>query len=399
MSDEGAFSEDFVYMRGRRLDCLVFDADNHMYETTDALTAHIPKEYEGIIKYVDINGRTKVAIKDQISDYIPNPTFNKVASPGRNADPSLKKAIPSVQAFFDPEPRLTLMMDMGIDKTVLWPTLASVLEERLWDDPRATQVVVHALNEWMYEHWSYNYFDAIYSTPIISLSIMDQAIEELQRVAERGAKAFLLRVAPVPTWEGRKSFALPEFDPFWELVQELDITVGMHSGDPGYQRYTNEWEGFGDLEFRPFARPGTAGFQFLASEKSPIIDAMASVIGHGLASRFPRLRFTPTEFGTDWVRPFVRKLRRASENASVLFDEDPLAVFERNVWVHAFQEQDPADLATYVPVDRITFGSDFPHPEGLADPLAWSEKLGTFSKEDQAKIMGTNVAEAMGIAV
>ena len=35
-----------------------------------------------MIRYVDIGGRTKLAIQDRISDYIPNPTFNRVAVPG-----------------------------------------------------------------------------------------------------------------------------------------------------------------------------------------------------------------------------------------------------------------------------------------------------------------------------
>src|SRR5262249_62124661 len=112
---------------------------------------------------------------------------------------------------------------------------------------------------------------------------------------------------------GRRSFALPEFDPFWELVSELDITVGMHSGDSGYQRYINEWEGLGDREFRPFVSNGTPGFLALMSEKSNVMDAMASIIGHGLATRFPNLRFAPVEFGYEWIRPFVARLRRASE--------------------------------------------------------------------------------------
>ena len=95
--------------------------------------------------------------------------------------------------------------------------------------------MIHALNEWMHEHWTYVYSDAIYSTPIISLAAGDdRALEELEYIHERGAKIFLIRVAPVPTWKGRKSFALPEFDPFWERVQELDLVVGMHSGDSGY---------------------------------------------------------------------------------------------------------------------------------------------------------------------
>ena len=63
-------------------------------------------------------------------------------------------AMPSLDAFFDPEPRLELMKEMGIDRTLLWPTLASALEERMANDPDAVCAVIHALNEWMHEHWS-----------------------------------------------------------------------------------------------------------------------------------------------------------------------------------------------------------------------------------------------------
>ena len=66
----------------RKLSFPVFDADNHMYEKTDAFTRHLPKGHEGLVKFVEINGRTKIALKNKISEYIPNPTFNKVAPPG-----------------------------------------------------------------------------------------------------------------------------------------------------------------------------------------------------------------------------------------------------------------------------------------------------------------------------
>src|SRR5579859_2026066 len=66
----------------RKLNFPVFDADNHMYEKTDAFTRHLPKDAEGLIKFVDIGGRTKIALKNKISEYIPNPTFTKVAPPG-----------------------------------------------------------------------------------------------------------------------------------------------------------------------------------------------------------------------------------------------------------------------------------------------------------------------------
>ena len=41
----------------------VFDADNHMYETTEALTKFLPEQYRGAIDYVDVRGRTKIAVR------------------------------------------------------------------------------------------------------------------------------------------------------------------------------------------------------------------------------------------------------------------------------------------------------------------------------------------------
>jgi predicted TIM-barrel fold metal-dependent hydrolase len=410
---------EFIQVTHRELPYSTFDADNHLYENQDALTKFLPREYQGVVRYVEVKGRTKLAIKDQISDYIPNPTFVKVAAPGAAgfdvtkggrgmeeragigvSSPDGKKmmVMPGIDAFFDPEPRLELMKEMGIDRTLLWPTLASVLEERLADDPDAAVVLVHALNEWMHEHWTYGYSDAIFATPIISLAAgNDVAIAELEYVYERGAKIFLLRVAPVPTWQGRKSFALAEFDPFWERVQELDLVVGMHAGDPGYTRYTNEWEGIRQ-EYSAFRGNGSPGFLTLASEKDSLVDALASIIGHGLATRFPRLRFMPVEFAAAWIRPFYAKLQRASERSAVLFDEDPVEIFNRSVWVHAFHEPDPKGLIGLgIPVDHLMFGSDFPHPEGMADPLAYSEVVADLPFEQQELIMGGSVEQAMKV--
>ena len=295
------------------------------------------------------------------------------------------------------------MKDMGIDKSMIWPTLATGVEERLADDPDAIQVVLRAFNRWMLEHWTYNYADAMYPTPMISLSVLDDAIKELSFVVEHGAKAFLLHTAPVPTWKGRRSFALREFDPFWEAVQDADILVGMHQTDSGYQRYTNEWEGFGNNEFRPFGAGiaglnGSPAFLTLASQKSSITDGVASIIGHGVATRFPRLRFAPTEFGTEWVRPLIARMGEAYERTPEIFEEDPVMIFKRNIFVHAFQETDPAGLAEVIGVDNVMFGSDFPHQEGLADPLGYSELVeSTMSPEDTAKVMGGNMARIMKV--
>ncbi len=69
-------------MPSRTLDFPIFDADNHMYETREALTQHLPERYARAVDFVEIHGRTKIMIRGQVSEYIPNPTFDVVAAPG-----------------------------------------------------------------------------------------------------------------------------------------------------------------------------------------------------------------------------------------------------------------------------------------------------------------------------
>ena len=46
-------------------------------------------------------------------------------------------------------------------------------------------------------------------------------------------------------------------------------------------------------------------------------------------------------------------------------------------------------------VANSMFGSDFPHPEGLRDPLAFSEEIATLPIEDQELVMGGNLERLM----
>lgn len=67
-------------MPSRELSFPVFDADNHMYEPQEALTKYLPEKRKNVIDYVQVRGRTKIVVRGHISEYIPNPTFEKVAA-------------------------------------------------------------------------------------------------------------------------------------------------------------------------------------------------------------------------------------------------------------------------------------------------------------------------------
>ncbi len=392
-------------MPARTLDIPVFDADNHLYETRDSLTKHLPDRYKGAVDYVEVRGRTKIVIRGTISEYNPNPTFDVVARPGaqeeyfRKGNPEglsrreiFGEPMRAIPAFREPAARTELMDEQGIDRALMFPTLASLIEERMRDDPDMCHAVIHSLNEWIHETWTFNYDDRIFTTPVITLPVVDKAIEELEWCVERGAKAVLIRPAPAWGYRGPRSPGLPEFDPFWERVVEHDVLVAMHSSDSGYERHANEWMG-SDSEMLPFQ---PQAFRMLSAWR-PVEDAVSALICHGALSRFPQLKVAVIENGSSWVEPLLKVLADTYKKMPQDFPEDPIAVFKRNIYISPFWEEDLPALADLIGEEHVLFGSDFPHPEGLADPASYVDELEGASEETVRKIMGGNLATLMGV--
>jgi len=390
----------------KKLPYPTFDADNHLYETRDSFTRHLPDRYKNAIDYVELRGKTKIMIKGTVSEYIPNPTFEVVARPGaqeeyfRVGNPEGKsyreivgEPLRAIPAFREPAPRLALMDELGVDRTLMFPTLASLLEERMRDDPELTHAAIHSLNEWLYEEWGFNYENRIFTVPIVTLPIVEKAIEELEWVLERGAKTVLIRPAPVPAYGGSRSFGFPEFDPFWQAVVDADILVSMHSSDSGYARYQSDWTG--PEEMLPF-RLDT--FRAMSVGKRPIEDTMAAFVCHGVLARFPDLRVASIEAGGSWVRSFLEHLADTYKKMPQAFDGDPIEQFKRQIWISPFHEDDLAELIGLIGADHVLFGSDFPHPEGLAEPTSYVDHLPPeLAESDLEQIMGGNLARIMKV--
>jgi predicted TIM-barrel fold metal-dependent hydrolase len=66
--------------------------------------------------------------------------------------------------------------------------------------------------------------------------------------------------------------------------------------------------------------------------------------------------------------------------------------------VAPFHEDDIAGLIDIMGADHLLFGSDYPHPEGLAQPCSYVDHLPEgLADEDVAKIMGGNLGRLMGV--
>jgi predicted TIM-barrel fold metal-dependent hydrolase len=259
------------------------------------------------------------------------------------------------------------------------------MQESLRHDPEAACAAFSGFNRWLEEDWGFAFRDRLFAAPYISLMDPEWAASEVASLIERGARLISMVPGPVPIGDGSRSIADPSYDAVWSRINEAGIAVAFHSGDAGYRAFTAEAWG-GQREFRAFE------YDPLVSclSPEPIHDTFAALICHGLFDRHPRLRVASIECGSTWVESLIRKLKKAYGQLPDSFRQDPVEILRKHCWVAPYYEDDIDGLRDLIGADRILFGSDFPHAEGLAEPLTFVDELKNFSGDETRKVMGEN---------
>jgi len=114
-------------------------------------------------------------------------------------------------------------------------------------------------------------------------------------------------------------------------------------------------------------------------------------VAHGLFDRHPKLRIAVLELGSSWVPEVFQRMKIAYGKTPQLFRQDPVEAVIDHVWVMPFYEDNLGEIAKHLPVERLIFGSDWPHPEGFADPQDYIDDLVGFTPAQQRLIMRENL--------
>lgn len=385
------------------------DADNHYYEALDAFTRHLdPKFKHRGVRVVRDGSHVEILIAGKLNQFIPNPTFDPVIVPGcldlqfrgqipDGVDPrTLTRVEPIAPSYRDRDARIAKMDEQGLDAVLLFPTLGCGVEQALRHDIPATTASLSAFNRWLEDDWGYSYRDRIIAAPMISLADPAAAIDEIDHVLEHGARIVHMRPAPVPSG-GPKGRSLGDkfHDPVWARLAEAGVPVAFHLGDSGYNAMLGAPWG-GAEEFAPFREPDLFG-QVIIGDRA-IHDTMASLIVHGVFKRHPRLRVASIENGSDWVYPLLKALRKQANRTPWVFVEDPLDTIKQHVWVTPYYEENIRHLADTIGLGHVLFGSDWPHGEGLADPVSFTDELTEFAPDEVQRIMRDNCAELVRLS-
>ncbi len=130
----------------------------------------------------------------------------------------------------------------------------------------------------------------------------------------------------------------------------------------------------------------------------PIHDTIGSMVVDGVFDRHPTLRVASIENGSDWLHLLIKRLTKQANQTPWVFPESPIETIRRHVWVTPYYEEDMRKLADTIGVERVLFGSDWPHGEGLANPVDFVKELHDFTDDEIRRVMRDNALELLAPA-
>jgi predicted TIM-barrel fold metal-dependent hydrolase len=385
----------------------IFDADNHYYEPRDAFSRHLdPRFADRAVKVVsDASGKDTIFVAGQKHHFTP-PTFDLVPEPGQLKEMLSAHGEGTAASFLKPmrpeyqnrDARLAVMDAQGIESILLFPTFGVTVEHAMRGDPEATCAALGAFNRWLEEDWGFGGDGRIFGVPLLSLLDVERAVAELDRLLARGARMVHLLAGPV---SGR-SPGDPIFDPFWARVSEARTPVAYHAAESGYNELISTQWGH---RARPRSHHQSAWQYAFCFLELPLVHTLGALIFDNVFGRFPGVKVATVECGSAWVPYLFLRLTKAQKSCGAhapwiggRLKDRAVDVFKAHVRVNSYPEDDHVELARWLPPENLLFGSDWPHPEGIAEPRAYPEYLpeGT-SPAALRRMMRDNARELLGL--
>lgn len=385
----------------------MFDADTHYYEPRDAFTRHMEKRFlsKAVRVERDREGSERILIGDRPFTFLA-PYYDLVAPPGslremlRNLSSAdggdTARNHPVQPEYVDRSARLCVMDEQGVEACLVLPSLGVCVEHFMKDDVEQTYANLRAFNRWLEEDWGFGSDGRVYGVPLLSLLDLEEAVKELERVRDRGARVVHLRPGPV---RGR-SIADPCFDPFWARIAEAGIAVAFHISESGYNElYSAAW---GEEANPSSHRQSAFQWTFFYGDR-PIMETLGALVLHNLFGRFPSLRVLSVENGSLWVPYLLKamdKMKGMGRNGPWIGGRvpgRPSDIFREHVYVSPYHEEDIVALAELIGPGRVLLGSDYPHPEGLKNPADFANSITSMHEDDIRKVMRDNAKTLLGL--
>jgi predicted TIM-barrel fold metal-dependent hydrolase len=308
---------------------------------------------------------------------------------GDRAPASFDELIP--ETYRSAGARLASLDEFGLDAAVLFPNYGLLWEQRLACDRPAQRANARAYNRFVAGVCAGGE-ERLFAVAHVMLHDPAWAVEEIARVRAEGVRLAMIAPAPV---DG-KPLSHPDFDPVWAACSDHGVAPVFHVSEfesPLHPAWRQGEPEDGERLFDSI-------FLYLA----PAV-ALADLILNGTLERFPELRVGVVELTASWVPHFLLHIDGASDFYALRHGEPyhrlaarPSEYFLRQVRVAALPYEMPNRLVPRVGEETYMIGSDWPHAEGVADPMAAAERaVAGLTGTARSNILGANASWLLGL--
>jgi predicted TIM-barrel fold metal-dependent hydrolase len=349
----------------------VIDSDTHLYESRTLWSDYAdPADRGETLRIADDDrghawlmfGDRRIALAEvhHPGDVDKMGEYRRRVMAGQKAEASYDDLLP--RGFWDPAARVADLDRFGIDETVVFPNFGLLWERPIEDDLEATKVNMGAWNRWTVDMAAAGK-GRLHPVAHLSLRDLDWLDQQLAALEAGGIRLAMI----APALVDNKPLSHPDLDRAWAAFVRHGVTPVFHvSAFP--HPFHDEW--YEDDDPDDVAPVLSSVFLWTA----PAL-ALADLAIHGVFARHPDLRLGIMELSAVWVPMYLLMLDggfafHARFNGAPLTEMEltPSEYVRRQVRVAAFGYERPDKLIRHAG-DLFMFCSDYPHAEGLANPL------------------------------
>jgi predicted TIM-barrel fold metal-dependent hydrolase len=287
----------------------------------------------------------------------------------------------------DASVRIRELDEDGIAGEIVFPQMApfgaGLMQYRHAVAPEHNLAGIQAYNRWLADFCATNPA-RMAGVALLNVDDIDVAVREVRDARQRGLWGGAL--LPSST-AGHPYYHHPRYEPLWAVCEELEMPIQSHSGwSPDY----------GDV-------PGATAM-YISEVDMWAQRPFTALLWGGVFERHPRLKYVLTEAGCGWILEKLRVLEFKADNPIFKhFTKDlslsPTGYFQRNCWIGAsFLPPHEGRMRHDIGVDKLMWGSDYPHLEGTWPNTMKSlnETFGDYPEDEIRSILGLNAAEVYG---